>query len=808
MLATKTANRYLKIFIKFSWPILVNSLRWMELFPIINYQNHTIAVIQYNLIPVVTLLLAWQLHRFGKVPSFSILIAIGYVINGFGLINKSLIIFNFNSLWAYVYYFMVLLSIVLLVKMCSYLWYRCYYNKLFYLYEIIVSGPKFIAIINRIEQLLEFLQVIWRFKKLLAILMLSFIYSFWFKKYCFLLPNATTNQFINYIWLMLVPLGITMLATFLYKSGCLLNKAGLILGALISVAAGSYGIINYIKYYYKFIVSLSNKDLIIILQQLKQLLDNLNSWVWVIDGMVGAIGMYVIAKYGIGTSKNLKRSINYGSAKFLELTGIKQLIHPAGLPVGIIPNITDFNNLPKTINIIKNQKGGKLIKIKSHHTTLIAPSRAGKGIGIIIPILLDYPGPVFVTDIKGENYYVTARARKKLGREVYVFDPFNITTGVGVKINPLDFLTKSGSLVTNSLILADLMCPLNVNDSAEARHFQEQAVLVLQCLCLYVVCKPKIVNKTLAMVYDLLCSPQNITDLFAQIAESRQLGDGVVASLANRILGIHYRELSSILTTAYSCIKFVNVPEIRQATSSSSIALTDITKGELDLFICIPPKHLSTQQRLLRLITGIVFTNIQDAKGQVGKHNILMLLDEMRALGYMKQIEQILSFGAGFGINLLVVSQTIGFLKNIYPGTWDSFFSNQLSIFFGCNDPMTAEFIAKKIGKTTIETTSISENISTQKNIISSKSSKQTSNSLAETDRDVLMPDEIQRLGNNVVLVFNAGEKPILCRRINYWEQKAWIDTWDPNPFYENIKQQQRCTWLEYKEIVWRVLTT
>lgn len=119
----------------------------------------------------------------------------------------------------------------------------------------------------------------------------------------------------------------------------------------------------------------------------------------------------------------------------------------------------------------------------------------------------------------------------------------------------------------------------------------------------------------------------------------------------------------------------------------------------MDLFICIPPQKLETQSRLLRLLTGIVFLEMQNAAGNIGQHSLLMVIDGMPALGYMKQIEQILIYGRGYGVRLMAISQTIELIKGVYPKSWETFFSNQLSVFFGCNDPMTCEFVSKMIGK-------------------------------------------------------------------------------------------------------------
>jgi type IV secretion system protein VirD4 len=56
-----------------------------------------------------------------------------------------------------------------------------------------------------------------------------------------------------------------------------------------------------------------------------------------------------------------------------------------------------------------------------------APTGAGKGIGAVIPNLLDYPGSAFVLDFKGETYAATARARRAMGQTIALVDPFRIT---------------------------------------------------------------------------------------------------------------------------------------------------------------------------------------------------------------------------------------------------------------------------------------------------------------------------------------------------------------------------------------------
>lgn len=141
----------------------------------------------------------------------------------------------------------------------------------------------------------------------------------------------------------------------------------------------------------------------------------------------------------------------------------------------------------------------------------------------------------------------------------------------------------------------------------------------MQCLLLYVVCCDEIKQseKSLATVFDLLCSSiQDLIELFKRIGQDESFGYGAPSRLANRIVSTDPRELSGILNSAFVEMRFVDTSFVRESTSHSTVKLSDITKGNLDLFICIPPEKLDAQSRLLRFFTGIVFLEMQNAKGK------------------------------------------------------------------------------------------------------------------------------------------------------------------------------------------------
>ena len=411
-----------------------------------------------------------------------------------------------------------------------------------------------------------------------------------------------------------------------------------------------------------------------------------------------------------GVYKTLK-STTHGSAALCPRKRLYQLHEKQGIPVGGIISSPSYDEPQKLIQDIQKKQAKDILRLKVDHSVVIAPSGAGKGIGIVIPTLLDYEGSVLVTDIKGENYAVTAEARRAKGRKIYALDPFRITDRRSLGFfNVLDLLDpRQEAVVDDSATLSHLLCPVSQYESGVNRYFSNQAAAVIQCLILYVVCsediKPE--DKHLGTVYTYLCQdPKDLANLLKYIATRTDLGFETMSRLANRVLGTESRELSATLNSACLELRFLESPEVRATLSYSIFNLKELVVGESDLYLCIPSEKLEIQSRFLRLMVGSVFMMVQKARGMVLKHKLLMLLDEMPSLGYMAQIENALNYGRGYGVSLMVISQTIEKIKAIYPNSWKTFLSSHLSIFFGASDYETCELISNLLGSTTVQTRS------------------------------------------------------------------------------------------------------
>ena len=98
------------------------------------------------------------------------------------------------------------------------------------------------------------------------------------------------------------------------------------------------------------------------------------------------------------------------------------------------------------------------------HMLLYAPTRSGKGVGIVVPNLLNWPDSAVVLDIKKENWQLTAGFRKSAGQEVFLFDPLD-PEGRTHRWNPLSTVRRGTEFQIEDLQrLADLFIPVASKD--------------------------------------------------------------------------------------------------------------------------------------------------------------------------------------------------------------------------------------------------------------------------------------------------------------------------------------------------------
>jgi len=420
------------------------------------------------------------------------------------------------------------------------------------------------------------------------------------------------------------------------------------------------------------------------------------------------------------------------------------------------------------------------------HVVTVAPTGSGKGIGAVIPNLLDYPGSALVLDVKGENAAVTARARRALGHAVYSVDPFAVNGDGGAAFNVLDRLDVwNPDCVSESALLADAL--VIAEEKGDSVHFVESAKNFLQGLMLHVVGLADVERRNLGELRRLLTASEGeFFDMLGTMAADETAAFGLPARAANTLMGMADKERGSVLSTAKRNTAFLDDPRVAAALSRSDFDLSEIKTTAMTVYLVMPANRISPNARFLRLFISTVIASITSSTVQPA-HRVAFMLDEFGQLGYMKQIEDAVSLLRGYGLAFWVFIQDLSQLKGTYP-KWQTFLANSAKTFFGTDDFDTAKYISDSLGKATIEF----ETENTGKNTGSGLSGgggsmnrgKSTGTSQQFVGRELLTPDEVMHLGPEHPIVLVRGERPYLVERLNYLADAEYAGRFDANPYH------------------------
>jgi type IV secretion system protein VirD4 len=401
------------------------------------------------------------------------------------------------------------------------------------------------------------------------------------------------------------------------------------------------------------------------------------------------------------------------------------------------------------------------------HLLLIAPTRSGKGVGVVIPTLLTWEESVLVLDPKdGENYDVTAGWREGWG-PVYAFTPrrepqtrLNILDTIRVR-TPKEF--GDAQLIAQSLVAPEKMA----RESQTSLHFRELAALLLTAAILHVRYTGQ--QQSLAGVWRFLTQQHDtLSAALKTMASTQHMSQGIheaIASMTRAIKNITGdRELSSVWTTAIRPLVLYSDPLVAASTDVSDVDLNDLQYGErpMSLYLIAPsPMELERLHPLYRVIMDVAMQRLMEHKVRTWHHRLLCMLDEVAWFGYTRALDKGISVMAGYGMKALLVAQDFESLFDVY-GQHTAIWGNcRLKIFFAPDNDLTAKRISQNIlGESTVEQPVIHQgNSGMQAN---------ASTTYQYHGRPLLTPDELMELDETLEIIRVSGHKPILAQKLDY----------------------------------------
>jgi len=413
---------------------------------------------------------------------------------------------------------------------------------------------------------------------------------------------------------------------------------------------------------------------------------------------------------------------------------------------------------------------GKLLRYDGPaHLLTLAPTRAGKGVGTVIPNLLLAGRSVLVIDPKGENAKIAGEARRRFGA-VHILDPFGVTGMPGSAYNPLGRLdAESPDLGEDAASLAEALVMDPPGQQSEA-HWNEEAKALLAGLIMFAVAHEDADRKTLATVREYLTLPPEKFRALLELMQDSPTAGGLIARAANRFLGKSDREAASVLSSAQRHTHFLDSPRIVAATARSDFQFSALRHELTSIFLVLPPNRLDAYSRWLRLLVAQALQDIaRDAEAaQAGserlKQPVLLLLDEFAALGRLDAVERAMGLMAGYGLQLWPILQDMSQLRDLYGARANTFVANAGVLqTFGVNDFETAKWLSQMIGR---ETTGYQTE--------SHRPGDAPSTSYNVTARDLMTPDEIMQIPPHVQLLRVQGKPVMIAQKLRYFADKEF----------------------------------
>ena len=412
------------------------------------------------------------------------------------------------------------------------------------------------------------------------------------------------------------------------------------------------------------------------------------------------------------------------------------------------------------------------------HVLCFAPTRSGKGVGLVVPSLLTWPGSCIVHDIKGENWSLTAGLRARFGR-VLLFDPTNTASSA---YNPLLEVRRGEWEVRDVQNVADVL--VDPEGSLERRnHWEKTSHSLLVGTILHVLYAEA--DKTLGGVASFLSDPRRpIETTLVAMMTTPHLGKKgphpVVASAARELLNKSDNERSGVLSTAMSFLGLYRDPVVAQVTRRCDWRISDIAAEEkpTTLYFVVPPSDISRTKPLIRLILNQIGRRLtEDLNATNRRHRVLLMLDEFPALGRLDFFESALAFMAGYGLKSFLIAQSLNQIEKAY-GANNSILDNcHVRVSFATNDERTAKRVSDALGTAT--------EMRAMKNYAGHRLSPWLGHlmvSRSETARPLMTPGEVMQLPATDEIVMVAGAPPIRAKKARYFEDRRLAERILPTP--------------------------
>ncbi|HEY0660846.1 MAG TPA: type IV secretory system conjugative DNA transfer family protein [Lysobacter sp.] len=423
--------------------------------------------------------------------------------------------------------------------------------------------------------------------------------------------------------------------------------------------------------------------------------------------------------------------------------------------------------------IVVGRFNGNLVRLSGQQFVILAaPTRSGKGVGVVIPNLLDYQESMVVLDIKQENFDLTSGWRASQGHEVYLFNPFAEDRRTH-RWNPLSYVSKDPAFrVSDLMSIAAMLYPDGADDQ---KFWISQARNAFMAFSLYLFenldderASGFSVGQdapTLGGIYRLSSGDGTELKAYLRTLSQKKFLSGNARSAFSNLLSQADETFSSILGTFKEPLNAWINPVLDAATSGDDFLLTDLRRKKMTVYVGIQPNKLAESRLIVNLLfSQIVNLNTKELpqKNPELKHQCLLLMDEFTSIGKVDIIATAVAYMAGYNIRLLPIIQSMAQLDATYgKDVSRTLITNHaLQIIYAPREQQDANDYSDMLGYTTVRKQNVTRG-------------REVSRSESEERRALMLPQELKAMGvDKEVILYEGIPHPVMCDKIKYYQDR------------------------------------
>lgn len=463
-----------------------------------------------------------------------------------------------------------------------------------------------------------------------------------------------------------------------------------------------------------------------------------------------------IAAYGLGigiylsSRRNYRRGEEHGSAKWGDPRAVNKKYRDRDL----------LKNRIFTQHVRMGLDGRK--HRRNLNTLVVGGSGAGKSRFYAKVNICQCNTSFFILDCKGELLRDCGGLLERMGYEIKVVDLLNMEKSHCY--NPFAYLKSDNDvqkMVTN-LFKATTPKGSQSNDP----FWDTAASMLLMALVFYLWYEAPEDEKNFPMVMEMLRAGEVREDDDSYQSPLDELFDRLEMRSPDHIAVKYYKDyrsgsaktLKSIQITLASRLEKFNLSSVAALTATDELDLSSLGEKKVALFALIPDNDASFNF-LVSLLYASTFQELFYSADRVHGGSlptpVHFLMDEFANVSLPDDFDKLLATMRSRNISVSIIIQNIAQLKALFEKQWESIIGNcDEFLYLGGNETSTHKLISENyLGKSTLW-------LDTYGKSTGHSGSYSTNNQI--TGRELMTPDEVRMLDNNLALLFIRGEAPLM----------------------------------------------